>query len=74
VRGGGGILVLIIGLLVLWAAINGAGPCLGGAFACLFGASGTTASRGSNAISNPLTAHATGGATIQNTATAAYNG
>ena len=34
-RGGNGILVIVIGLMILWAVVNGAGPCLGGAFACL---------------------------------------
>jgi hypothetical protein len=34
-RGANGLLIIVIGLLILWAVVNGAGPCLGGALACL---------------------------------------
>jgi len=41
-RGANGILLIAIGVLVIWAIVAGAGPCLGGALQCFVGGKAAT--------------------------------
>lgn len=60
-KGANGILLIAIGLLIIWAIVKGAGPCLGGALNCLFGATSATATTTKTPTITSLSGIPTGG-------------